>query len=123
MARRSMCVTRSCTTVTAEAQRRQLFYLDATCPLVSKVHVEAERHAAAGRSIILVGHAGHPEVIGTMGQLPAGSVILVETLADAERFVPPSDVPLAYITQTTLSVDDTAGIVGVLKQRFPDIAG
>jgi len=110
-------------TVTAEAQRRQLFYLDATCPLVSKVHVEAERHAAAGRSIILVGHAGHPEVIGTMGQLPAGSVILVETLADAERFVPPSDVPLAYITQTTLSVDDTAGIVGVLKQRFPDIAG
>ncbi len=94
-------------TVTAEAQRRQLFYLDATCPLVSKVHVEAERHAAAGRSIILVGHAGHPEVIGTMGQLPAGSVILVETLADAERFVPPSGVPLAYITQTTLSVDDT----------------
>ncbi len=110
-------------TVTAEAQRRQLFYLDATCPLVSKVHVEAERHAAAGRSIILVGHAGHPEVIGTMGQLPAGSVMLVETLADAERFVPPADVPLAYITQTTLSVDDTADIVGVLKQRFPDIAG
>jgi len=110
-------------TVTAEAQRRQLFYLDATCPLVSKVHVEAERHAAAGRSIILVGHAGHPEVIGTMGQLPAGSVILVETLADAERFVPPSGVLLAYITQTTLSVDDTADIVGVLKQRFPDIAG
>jgi 4-hydroxy-3-methylbut-2-enyl diphosphate reductase len=110
-------------TVTAEAQRRQLFYLDATCPLVSKVHVEAERHAAAGRSIILVGHAGHPEVIGTMGQLPAGSVILVETLADAERFVPPSGAPLAYITQTTLSVDDTADIVGVLKRRFPDIAG
>ena len=110
-------------TVTAEAQRRQLFYLDATCPLVSKVHVEAERHSAAGRSIILVGHAGHPEVIGTMGQLPPGSVILVETLADAERFVPPSGVPLAYITQTTLSVDDTADIVNVLKQRFPDIAG
>jgi 4-hydroxy-3-methylbut-2-enyl diphosphate reductase len=110
-------------TVTAEAQRRQLFYLDATCPLVSKVHVEAERHAAAGRSIILVGHAGHPEVIGTMGQLPAGSVILVETLADAERVVPPLGVPLAYITQTTLSVDDTADIVAVLKQRFPDIAG
>ena len=110
-------------TVTAEAQRRQLFYLDATCPLVSKVHVEAERHSAAGRSIILVGHAGHPEVIGTMGQLPAGSVTLVETLADAERFVPPSGVPLAYITQTTLSVDDTADIVGVLKRRFPDIAG
>ncbi|MEA2825264.1 MAG: 4-hydroxy-3-methylbut-2-en-yl diphosphate reductase [Alphaproteobacteria bacterium] len=110
-------------TVTAEAQRRRLFYLDATCPLVSKVHVEAERHSAAGRSIILVGHAGHPEVIGTMGQLPAGSVTLVETLADAERFVPPSGVPFAYITQTTLSVDDTADIVGVLKRRFPDIAG
>ena len=110
-------------TVTAEAQRRQLFYLDATCPLVSKVHVEAERHSAAGRSIILVGHAGHPEVIGTMGQLPAGSVMLVETLADAERFVPPSGVPLAYITQTTLSVDDTADIVNVLRRRFPDIAG
>ena len=110
-------------TVTAEAQRRQLFYLDATCPLVSKVHVEAERHSAAGRSIILVGHAGHPEVIGSMGQLPPGSVILVETLADAEHFVPPSGVPLAYITQTTLSVDDTADIVNVLKQRFPDIAG
>jgi 4-hydroxy-3-methylbut-2-enyl diphosphate reductase len=110
-------------TVTAEAQRRQLFYLDATCPLVSKVHVEAERHAAAGRSIILVGHAGHPEVIGTMGQLPAGSVILVETLADAEHFVPRLGVPLAYITQTTLSVDDTADIVSVLKRRFPDIAG
>jgi 4-hydroxy-3-methylbut-2-enyl diphosphate reductase len=110
-------------TVTAEAQRRQLFYLDATCPLVSKVHVEAERHSAAGRSIILVGHAGHPEVIGTMGQLPAGSVFLVETLADAERFVPPAGAHLAYITQTTLSVDDTAEIVGALKQRFPDIAG
>jgi 4-hydroxy-3-methylbut-2-enyl diphosphate reductase len=110
-------------TVTAEAQRRQLFYLDATCPLVSKVHVEAERHSATGRSIILVGHAGHPEVIGTMGQLPAGSVVLVETLADAERFVPPSGVPLAYITQTTLSVDDTADIVSVLRRRFPDIAG
>ena len=110
-------------TVTAEAQRRQLFYLDATCPLVSKVHVEAERHSAAGRSIVLVGHAGHPEVIGTMGQLPAGSVILVETLADAEHFVPPLSVPLAYITQTTLSVDDTADIVSVLKRRFPYIAG
>src|SRR5258708_10352837 len=110
-------------TVTAEAQRRQLFYLDATCPLVSKVHVEAERHSAAGRSIILVGHAGHPEVIGTMGQLPAGSVILVETLADADHLVPPLSLPLAYITQTTLSVDDTADIVSVLKRRFPDIAG
>src|SRR5258706_7943265 len=110
-------------TVTAEAQRRQLFYLDATCPLVSKVHVEAQRHSEAGRFIILVGHAGHPEVIGTMGQLPSESVILVETLADAEHLAPPNGVPLAYITQTTLSVDDTAEIVGVLKQRFPDIAG
>src|SRR5947207_6068237 len=110
-------------TVTAEAQRRQLFYLDATCPLVSKVHVEAERHSEAGRFIILVGHTGHPEVIGTMGQLPKESVVLVETLADADRLAPPSGVPLAYITQTTLSVDDTAEIVSVLKQRFPDIAG
>src|SRR5258705_9635277 len=110
-------------TVTAEAQRRQLFYLDATCPVVSKVHVEAERHSAVGRSIILVGHAGHPEVVGTMGQLAPGSVILVETLADAERVTPPKDGPLAYITQTTLSVDDTAEIVAVLKERFPDIAG
>ncbi len=110
-------------TVTAEAQRRQLFYLDATCPLVSKVHVEAERHSEAGRFIILVGHAGHPEVIGTMGQLPSDSVVLVETLADVNRLAPPSGVPLAYITQTTLSVDDTAEIVGLLKQRFPDIAG
>src|SRR5258708_1763463 len=110
-------------TVTAEAQRRRLFYLDATCPLVSKVHVEAERHSEAGRTIILVGHAGHPEVIGTMGQLPAGSVILVETMADAERLVPPKGVPLAYITQMTLSVDDTAEIVGVLKRRFPATAG
>src|SRR5258705_4446350 len=109
-------------TVTAEAQRRQLFYLDATCPLVSKVHVEAERHSSVGRAIILVGHAGHPEVVGTMGQLAPGSVILVETLADAESMVPPSGVPLAYITQTTLSVDDTAEIVAVLKRRFPDIA-
>src|SRR2546421_4059152 len=110
-------------TVTAEAQRRQLFYLDATCPLVSKVHVEAQRHSEAGRFIILVGHAGHPEVIGTMGQLPSDSVVLVETLADANRLAPPQGVPLAYITQTTLSVDDTAEIVGVLKQRFPAIAG
>src|SRR5882724_9215119 len=110
-------------TVTAEAQRRQLFYLDATCPLVSKVHVEAERHFAAGRAIVLVGHAGHPEVIGTMGQLPEGAVILVETLKDAERLNPPEGSRLAYITQTTLSVDDTAGIVAILKRRFPGIAG
>ena len=109
--------------VPAEARRRKLFYLDATCPLVSKVHVEAERHFAAGRTIVLVGHDGHPEVIGTMGQLPPGAVILVETVADAGRFAPPEGANLAYITQTTLSVDDTAEIVAVLKRRFPEIAG
>jgi 4-hydroxy-3-methylbut-2-enyl diphosphate reductase len=109
--------------VPAEAERRQLFYLDATCPLVSKVHVEAERHHAAGHTIILVGHHGHPEVIGTMGQLPAGAVILVETVADAENLIPPKGATLAFITQTTLSVDDTAEIVGVLRRRFPGIAG
>jgi 4-hydroxy-3-methylbut-2-enyl diphosphate reductase len=109
--------------VPAEAKRRQLFYLDATCPLVSKVHVEAERHHAAGRTIILIGHQGHPEVIGTMGQLPAGAVILVESVADAERLVPAQGAKLAYITQTTLSVDDAAEIVAILKRRFPNIAG
>jgi 4-hydroxy-3-methylbut-2-en-1-yl diphosphate reductase len=109
--------------VPAEAKRRELLYLDATCPLVSKVHVEAERHYATGRLIILVGHAGHPEVIGTMGQLPPGAVILVETVEDAEKLVPSPGAALAYITQTTLSVDDTAEIVAVLKRRFPDIAG
>src|SRR5579871_2775363 len=109
--------------VPAEAERRQLFYLDATCPLVSKVHVEAERHHAAGHTIILIGHQGHPEVIGTIGQLPPGAVILVETIADAEKLVPAKGATLAYITQTTLSVDDTAEIVEVLKRRFPGIAG
>jgi len=109
--------------VPAEAKRRQLFYLDATCPLVSKVHVEAERHHAAGRTIVLIGHQGHPEVIGTMGQLPAGAVILVETVADAENLVPATGASLAYITQTTLSVDDTAEIVAALRRRFPTIAG
>jgi 4-hydroxy-3-methylbut-2-enyl diphosphate reductase len=109
--------------VPAEAQARKLFYVDATCPLVSKVHVEAERHHRMGRKILLIGHAGHPEVIGTMGQIPDGAVILVETIADAETLSIPTDKPLAYITQTTLSVDDTAGIVAALKRRFPDIAG
>jgi 4-hydroxy-3-methylbut-2-enyl diphosphate reductase len=109
--------------VPVEAVRRGLFYLDATCPLVSKVHVEAERHFAAGRTIILVGHAGHPEVIGTMGQLPGGAVVLVETAADAERLTPPEGARLAFITQTTLSVDDTAEIIAVLKRRFPNLAG
>jgi 4-hydroxy-3-methylbut-2-enyl diphosphate reductase len=109
--------------VPAEARRRNMLYLDATCPLVSKVHREAELHFAAGRQIILVGHAGHPEVIGTMGQLPPGTIVLVESAAQAEQ-VPASDPErLAYITQTTLSVDDTADIVAVLRRRFPRIRG
>ena len=103
------------------ARFRDMLYLDATCPLVSKVHVEAERHHAAGRHIILIGHAGHPEVVGTMGQLPAGAISLVETVADAEAFERPGDAPLAYATQTTLSVDDTAEILGALKRRFPEL--
>ena len=109
--------------VPANARARNLLALDATCPLVSKVHVEAERHFDAGLEIILIGHAGHPEVIGTMGQLPTGAVSLVETASDAERFAARDAAKLAYITQTTLSVDDTAEIVGVLKRRFPTIAG
>jgi 4-hydroxy-3-methylbut-2-en-1-yl diphosphate reductase len=109
--------------VPAEAERRELFYLDATCPLVSKVHVEAERHFGAGRQIVLIGHKGHPEVEGTIGQLPDGTITLVETTADAEAFTPGNAGQLAYITQTTLSVDDTAEIVSVLRRRFPLIAG
>jgi 4-hydroxy-3-methylbut-2-enyl diphosphate reductase len=105
--------------VPAEAERRALFYLDATCPLVSKVHLDAERHHAAGREIILIGHAGHPEVEGTLGQLPAGTITLVETVEDARRFEPRDPQNLAFVTQTTLSVDDTAEIVTVLKARFP----
>jgi 4-hydroxy-3-methylbut-2-enyl diphosphate reductase len=108
--------------VPATAEARNLFYLDATCPLVSKVHVEAERHFEAGREIVLIGHAGHPEVIGTMGQLPEGAVALIETVADAEAFEPKNPDKLAFITQTTLSVDDTASIVAVLQRRFPGIA-
>lgn len=105
------------------ARQRQLYFVDATCPLVSKVHVEAERHHAAGLEIILIGHAGHPEVVGTMGQLPDGTVRLVETLADVQRFVPRDPQQLAWITQTTLSVDDTAEIVAALQARFPAIVG
>ena len=108
--------------VPQDAQTRNMFYLDATCPLVSKVHKEAEIHFRREREILLIGHAGHPEVIGTMGQLPEGTVTLIETEADARAFTPKSDRPLAYITQTTLSVDDTAGIVAVLQERFPEIA-
>jgi 4-hydroxy-3-methylbut-2-en-1-yl diphosphate reductase len=109
--------------VPAEAKRRRLFYLNATCPLVSKVHVEAERHHAQGREIVLIGHERHPEVEGTLGQLPDGAIALVQTVADAERFVPGDPARLAFITQTTLSVDDTVEIVAVLKRRFPEIAG
>jgi 4-hydroxy-3-methylbut-2-enyl diphosphate reductase len=109
--------------VPADAEARRLSYLDATCPLVSKVHREAERHHREGRLIVLIGHAGHPEVIGTMGQLPNGTVVLIETVADVAALQVPSDVPLAYITQTTLSVDDTAHIIAALKQRFPQIEG
>ena len=109
--------------VPAEAQSRELFYLDATCPLVSKVHVEAERHHNAGLQVLLIGHAGHPEVIGTMGQLPDGAVTLIETVADAEAIAPADPSKLAYITQTTLSVDDTSAIVAALRRRFPDITG
>jgi len=107
--------------VPAGARARDLFFLDATCPLVSKVHVEAERHHAAGRHIILIGHTGHPEVVGTMGQLPVGAISLGETVADAESFQRPGDAALAYATQTTLSVDDTAEILAVLKRRFPEL--
>lgn len=104
-----------------DAERRQLLHIDATCPLVSKVHVEAERHFAKGLEIVLVGHAGHPEVIGTMGQLPKGAISLIETTEDAERFEPADPTRVSYVTQTTLSIDDTAEIVAVLKRRFPAI--
>jgi len=105
------------------AHARNLFYLDATCPLVSKVHIEAARHYAAGREVLLIGHAGHPEVIGTIGQLPERAVHLIETIADAESFTPKDPEALAYTTQTTLSVDDTRAIVELLKQRFPGMSG
>jgi 4-hydroxy-3-methylbut-2-enyl diphosphate reductase len=105
------------------ARNRNLFYLDATCPLVSKVHMEAERHFERGLQIVMIGHAGHPEVIGTMGQLPEGAIILVETAEEAERFEPRDPEKLAYITQTTLSVDDTKDIVQALTRRFPRIVG
>ena len=107
--------------VPAKAAERGLAYLDATCPLVSKVHRQAERLVAAGRHIIFIGHAGHPEVIGTFGQVPEGSMSLVETLADAMAFEPNDRDNLAFLTQTTLSVDDTAEIVAALQERFPEI--
>ncbi|PHR60581.1 MAG: 4-hydroxy-3-methylbut-2-enyl diphosphate reductase [Robiginitomaculum sp.] len=107
--------------VPKEANSRNMIYLDATCPLVSKVHVEAERHFAAGRQIVLIGHAGHPEVVGTMGQLPQGAVILVETKKDARTLQVSDESNMAFVTQTTLSVDDTKGIVDILKERFTNI--
>lgn len=105
------------------AKSRNMFYLDATCPLVTKVHREAELHHNAGRQVVLIGHAGHPEVIGTMGQLPEGAVTLIETVDDADALTVADPDKLAYATQTTLSVDDTADIVARLQARFPNIAG
>ena len=107
--------------VPLEAQRRNMIYVDATCPLVSKVHLDAERHFHAGRKILLIGHAGHPEVIGTTGQLPQNSIDLIETVADAENYHTDNPENLAFVTQTTLSADDTADIIAVLKQKFPNI--
>ncbi len=109
--------------VPENARLRNMFYIDATCPLVTKVHREAEMHYEAGRQILLIGHEGHPEVVGTTGQLPKGAVKLIETLEDAEAFVPEDPSRLAYVTQTTLSVQDTAEIVTKLQERFSDIAG
>ncbi|MBT3809761.1 MAG: 4-hydroxy-3-methylbut-2-enyl diphosphate reductase [Rhodospirillaceae bacterium] len=108
--------------VPVEAVRRDLFYLDATCPLVSKVHNQAQHQQRAGRHILLIGHEGHPEVIGTMGQLPEGSITLVETVEDVATLDIAQETPLAYVTQTTLSVDDTAAIVDALRAQFPNIA-
>ena len=105
------------------AKNRNLFAIDATCPLVFKVHMEASRHHLDGREVVLIGHAGHPEVEGTMGQLPEGTVHLVETIAQARAFTPKDPAKLAYATQTTLSVDDTAEIVDALRERFPAIVG
>jgi 4-hydroxy-3-methylbut-2-enyl diphosphate reductase len=109
--------------IPAEAQKRNFFALDATCPLVTKVHREAEIHHKRGREIVLIGHAGHPEVAGTLGQLPAGAITLVESVDDVASFVPRDAGNLAYVTQTTLSVDDTAEIVAALQARFPQIHG
>ncbi|MGB0353041.1 MAG: 4-hydroxy-3-methylbut-2-enyl diphosphate reductase [Paracoccaceae bacterium] len=109
--------------VPATAERRQMIYVDATCPLVSKVHIEAARHHEAGLQIVMIGHAGHPETIGTMGQLPEGEVVLVETVADVAALTVRDPLKLAFVTQTTLSIDDTADVVVALKTRFPAIIG
>jgi 4-hydroxy-3-methylbut-2-enyl diphosphate reductase len=110
-------------TVPEEAQHRKLFTIDATCPLVTKVHREAMAHFKRGREIVLIGHAGHPEVIGTMGQLPTGALALIENVRDARAYQPRNPQNLAYVTQTTLSIDDTAEMVAVLRERFPAIVG
>ncbi len=109
--------------VPAEAARREMLFVDATCPLVSKVHIEAARHAENGLQMIMIGHAGHPETVGTMGQLPDGEVLLVETVEDVASVVVRDPEQLAFVTQTTLSVDDTADIVAALQTRFPGIVG
>ncbi len=109
--------------VPATAEERGLEYLDATCPLVSKVHRQAERQVEAGRHIVFIGHKGHPEVIGTLGQVPEGAMTLVESLEDVAALTFPAEAPLAFLTQTTLSVDDTAAIVTALRQRYPAIVG
>ena len=109
--------------VPAEAARREMVYVDATCPLVSKVHIEAARHSENGLQMVMIGHAGHPETIGTMGQLPDGEVLLVETPDDVPGLIVRDPDQLAYVTQTTLSIDDTADVVAALKDRFPNIVG
>jgi 4-hydroxy-3-methylbut-2-enyl diphosphate reductase len=109
--------------VPEEARRRNLIHVDATCPLVTKVHIEAARHAEEGRQMVMIGHAGHPETEGTMGQLPPGEVLLVETPADVATLQVRDPARLAFITQTTLSLDDTAEIVATLRERFPEIVG
>ena len=109
--------------VVAEAERRNMIAVDATCPLVTKVHVETRRHAAQRKHVLLIGHAGHPEVEGTMGQVDSGEITLVETAEDARTVAPPEDAALAFATQTTLSVDDTAEIISILQFRFPEITG
>ena len=109
--------------VVAEAKEHKMIAVDATCPLVTKVHIEAQRHAAQKRHILLIGHAGHPEVEGTMGQVATDEITLLETVEDAQNVMPPDDAALAFATQTTLSVDDTAAIISVLQFRFPDITG
>ena len=109
--------------VPAAAAKREMIFVDATCPLVSKVHIEAERHHSNGLQMVMIGHAGHPETVGTMGQLPDGEVILVETASDVATITPRDPSKLAFITQTTLSVDDTADVVAALNARFPEIIG